>query len=300
MKIRTLFYILRQGLRGIFRNKLFTLASIATIGACLFLFGLFYSVLTNFQHIVKTAQEGVSVTVFFEEGTEDARMKQIGDLILARTEEVERVEFISADQAWADFSAQMNFGELAENLPENPLANHANFEIYVKDVSKQASLVEYLESIPDVRKVVRSELAATTLSGVNLMIAYVSGGIILILLAVSIFLISNTVTIGISVRQEEINIMKYVGATDFFVRAPFVIEGMVIGLVGATIPLVAIYYLYDLVIDYALSEFPMLTNFLDFLPVGIVFNVLVPISLIMGVGIGFLGSYTTTRKHLHV
>ena len=71
MKIRTLFYILRQGLRGIFRNKLFTLASIATIGACLFLFGLFYSVLTNFQHIVKTAQEGVSVTVFFEEGTED-------------------------------------------------------------------------------------------------------------------------------------------------------------------------------------------------------------------------------------
>ena len=300
MKIRTLFYILRQGLRGIFRNKLFTLASMATIAACLFLFGLFYSVLTNFQHIVKTAQEGVSVTVFFEEGTEDARMKQIGDLILARTDEVDHIEFISADQAWKDFSEQMNFGELAENLPENPLANHANYEIYVKDVSKQASLVTYLESIPDVRKVVRSELAATTLSGVNLMIAYVSGGIILILLAVSVFLISNTVTIGISVRQEEINIMKYVGATDFFVRAPFVIEGMIIGLVGAAIPLGAIYYLYDLVISDALSEFPMLTNFLNFLPVGTVFKVLVPISLIIGVGIGFFGSYTTTRKHLHV
>ncbi len=300
MKIRTLFYILRQGLRGIFRNKLFTLASIATIGACLFLFGLFYSVLSNFQHIVKTAQEGVSVTVFFEEGTEETRMKQIGDLILARTEEVDHIEFISAEQAWKDFSEQMNFGELAENLPENPLANHANYEIYVKDVSKQASLVSYLESIPNVRKVVRSELAATTLSGVNLMIAYVSGGIILILLAVSVFLISNTVTIGISVRQEEINIMKYVGATDFFVRAPFVIEGMIIGLVGAAIPLGAIYYLYDLVISYALSEFPMLTNFLNFLPVGTVFKVLVPISLIIGVGIGFFGSYTTTRKHLHV
>lgn len=300
MKIRTLFYILRQGLRGVFRNKLFTLASIATIGACLFLFGLFYSVLTNFQHIVKTAQEGVSVTVFFEEGTEETRMKQIGDLILARTEEVDHIDFISADQAWKDFSEQMNFGELAENLPENPLANHANYEIYVKDVSKQASLVEYLESIPDVRKVVRSELAATTLSGVNLMIAYVSGGIILILLAVSVFLISNTVTIGISVRQEEINIMKYIGATDFFVRSPFVLEGMVIGLVGAAIPLGAIYYLYDLVINYALSEFPMLTNFLDFLPVETVFQVLVPISLIIGVGIGFFGSYITTRKHLHV
>lgn len=300
MKIRTLFYILRQGLRGIFRNKLFTLASIATIGACLFLFGLFYSVLTNFQYIVKTAQEGVSVTVFFEEGTEEVRMKQIGDLILARTEEVDHIEFISADQAWADFSEQMNFGELAENLPENPLANHANYEIYVKDVSKQASLVEYLESIPDVRKVVRSELAATTLSGVNLMIAYVSAGIILILLAVSVFLISNTVTLGINVRREEINIMKYVGATDFFVRSPFVIEGMVIGLVGAALPLGAIFYLYDLAISYALSEFPMLSNFLAFLPVEDVFRVLVPVSLAIGVGIGFFGSYTTTRKHLHV
>ena len=300
MKIRTLFYILRQGLRGIFRNKLFTLASIATIGACLFLFGLFYSVLTNFQHIVKTAQEGVSVTVFFEEGTEEARMKQIEDLIWARTDEVSDVVFISAEQAWKDFSEQMNFGELAENLPENPLANHANFEIYVKDVSKQTSLVEYLESIPDVRKVVRSELAATTLSGVNLMIAYVSAGIILILLAVSVFLISNTVTLGINVRREEINIMKYVGATDFFVRSPFVIEGIVIGLVGAALPLGAIYYLYDLAINYALSEFPMLTNFLAFLPVEAVFKVLVPISLAIGVGIGFFGSYTTTRKHLHV
>lgn len=300
MKIRTLFYILRQGLRGIFRNKLFTLASIATIGACLFLFGLFYSVLTNFQHIVKTAQEGVSVTVFFEEGTEEARMKQIEDLIWARTDEVSDVVFISAEQAWKDFSEQMNFGELAENLPENPLANHANFEIYVKDVSKQTSLVEYLESIPDVRKVVRSELAATTLSGVNLMIAYVSAGIILILLAVSVFLISNTVALGINVRREEINIMKYVGATDFFVRSPFVIEGIVIGLLGAALPLGAIYYLYDLAINYALSEFPMLTNFLAFLPVEAVFNVLVPISLAIGVGIGFFGSYTTTRKHLHV
>lgn len=300
MKIRTLFYILRQGIRGIFRNKLFTLASIATIGACLFLFGLFYSVLTNFQHIVKTAQEGVSVTVFFEEGTEETRMKQIEDLIWARKEEVADVVFISAEQAWKDFSEQMNFGELAENLPENPLANHANFEIYVKDVSKQASLVEYLESVPDVRKVVRSELAATTLSGVNLMIAYVSAGIILILLAVSVFLISNTVTLGINVRREEINIMKYVGATDFFVRSPFVIEGIVIGLVGAALPLGAIYYLYDFAIGYALAEFPMLTNFLAFLPVEEVFRLLLPISLGIGVGIGFFGSYSTTRKHLHV
>ena len=82
MKISTLFYTLRQGVRSIFRNKWFSLASIATIAACLFLFGMFYAIIMNFEHIVKTAEEGVSVTVFFSEGTSDARIKEIGDLIL--------------------------------------------------------------------------------------------------------------------------------------------------------------------------------------------------------------------------
>ena len=108
----------------------------------------------------------------------------------------------------------------------------------------QDALVTWLQSIPQVRKVNYSEMTANTLSGLNLLIAYVSMGIIVILLAVSIFLISNTVAIGISVRSEEINIMKYIGATDFFVRAPFVLEGMLIGLIGAAIPLGLIYSLY--------------------------------------------------------
>ena len=114
-------------------------------------------------------------------------------------------------------------GEYADGFTENPLADSANLQIYLKDVSMQPALVTYLESIQGVREVNRSEVTATTLSGMNKLIAYISIGIIVILLAVSVFLISNTVTIGISVRKEEINIMKYIGATDFFVRAPFVI-----------------------------------------------------------------------------
>ena len=119
-------------------------------------------------------------------------------------------------------------------------------------------------------------------------------------LAVSVFLISNTVAIGISVRSEEINIMKYVGATDFFVRSPFVLEGMLIGLVGAGIPLFFIYGLYNTVLTYALERFTMLSSLLDFLPVEEIFRYLTPLSLAVGVGIGFLGSIVTVRKHLHV
>lgn len=298
MRINSFFYTLRQGIRNLFRNKWFTLASIATISACLFLFGLFYAIVMNFQHIVKNAQQGVAVYVFFDDGLEDTRIQEIGDMILKRTE-VSDVHFVSAEDAWETFK-QDYLGDYADGFTENPLANSANYEIYLNDVSMQSALVTYLESIDGVRLVNRSELVATTLTGVNALIAYVSVGIIVILFAVSVFLISNTVMIGISVRKEEINIMKYIGATDFFVRSPFVIEGMMIGLVGASIPLGIIYGMYNIVMEYMTTRFEMLSSLLSFLTVKEIFNVLTPVSLGIGVGIGFLGSIVTVRKHLRV
>ena len=164
----------------------------------------------------------------------------------------------------------------------------------------QETLVTYLESIPGIRKINQSVLLASTLTGANALIGYISVGMIVILLAVSIFLISNTVTIGISVRKEEINIMKYIGATDFFVRAPFVIEGILIGLIGAAIPLVTLYVIYEKVVVYVMDRFSMLSSMLTFMPVQTIFHTLTPVSLAMGVGIGFLGSFITVRKHLRV
>ena len=158
----------------------------------------------------------------------------------------------------------------------------------------QDALVTWLQSIPQVLNFNYSERMAITLSVQILLISFVSMGIIVILLAVSIFLISNTVAIGISVRSEEINIMKYIGATDFFVRAPFVLEGMLIGLIGAAVPLGLIYSLYNYALNYIVERF------LNFLSVDEVFHFLIPVSLGVGVGIGFLGSISTVRKHLHV
>ena len=298
MRISTFFYTIKQGFINIFRNKWFSLASIATIGACLFLFGLFYSVLANFQNIVKKLQENVSVTILFDEGISQERIEEIGVLIDKRPE-VLRKNFISADEAWESFKVDY-LGEYADGFPENPLENSASFEIYLNDVSLQPALVTYLEGLEGVREVNRSEITATTLTGVNGLVAYISIGIIVILFAVSIFLISNTVTIGISVRKEEISIMKYIGATDFFVRSPFVIEGMLIGVIGALIPMGIIYVLYNKVIEYIMLKFAILTRLLSFLPVEAIFGKLLPISIAMGVGIGFLGSITTVRKHLKV
>lgn len=298
MRISTFFYTIKQGFINIFRNKWFSLASIATISACLFLFGLFYSILMNVQNIVKTAQEGVSVTVFFDEGISDDRIQQIGDEIQKRPE-VSKINFISADEAWDSFKEEY-LGEYADGFTENPLENSASYEIYLNDVSMQPALVSFLEGLDGIREVNRSEITAASLTGINALIAYASIGIIAILFAVSIFLISNTVTIGISVRKEEISIVKYIGATDFFVRSPFVIEGMLIGAIGALIPMGIIYSVYNEVIGYIIGKFSNLSKLLAFLPVNEIFAKLLPGSLIMGIGIGFLGSIITVRKHLRV
>ncbi len=314
MKIRTLFYTIRQGFVNIFRNKWYSLASVATIAACLFLFGLFYSIVMNFRSIVMKAEEGVSVSVFFHYENDwcdshtqgqipsDARIEEIGQMIAGRAE-VSDVKFISDDEAWENYRRD-NWGEnyeaYSKGFPENPLAGDHSYEVFISDVSLQSALVTWLESLPEVSKVNHSALTADTLSGANLLIAYVSIGIIIILLAVSVFLISNTVAIGISVRSEEINIMKYIGATDFFVRSPFVLEGMLIGLLGAALPLWLIYGIYNYVLNYIAERFAILSNFLAFLPVEELFGVLTPVSLLVGIGIGFLGSIVTVRKHLHV
>ena len=316
MRISTVGYVGKQGVKNIWRNKMFSLASIATMSACIFLFGLFFSILVNFQYIIRTAEEGVAITVFSEEDATDAQKRKIGEE-LENHEGVSEVVYVSADEAWEEFQKQY-FGdnpELAEGFKDdNPLASSDNYEVYMQTMddsqnllarsrslsATQKELVEFAQKLDGVREVNRSDVVANTLSSVNTLVAVVSIAIIVILFGVSIFLISNTVTMGITVRKEEIAIMKYIGAKDFVVRSPFVIEGLIIGIFGAAIPLVLLYFLYDKAVQYIMEKFSILQNIIDFLPVGTVYQILLPIGLAMGIGIGFLGSFFTVRKHLKV
>lgn len=302
MRISTFFYTIKQGIVNIWKNKLFSLASIATMTACIFLFGLFYMIVTNFQSMVKDAEAGVAVTVLFDTGISEQRIEEIGELIDARVE-VSHYDYISADEAWDSFKDiyfEGNEAAAASFAGDNPLANSASYAIYMNDISMQDTLVTYLQSIDGVREVKQSTMVANTLTDFNSLIGYISAGIILILLGVAVFLISNTITVGISVRGEEIGIMKLIGATDYFVRAPFVVEGIVIGLIGAAIPLGILYVLYGKVIVYIADKFKFIGNMMQFLSAEEVFHTLVPVALVLGVGIGFLGSRITIRKHLKV
>lgn len=281
---------------------MFSLASIATMSACIFMFGLFFSLVWNFQHIVKEVESGVGVTVFFDDGISQEAIDEIGEKIKARSE-VADIKYVSAEEAWESFSVDY-FGdkpELAEGfIEDNPLVNSSNYEVYLTDVAEQSVLVDYILSIDGVNHVNESREVADILSGFNMLISYVSIAIIALLLAVSIFLISNTVTIGIAVRKEEIAIMKLIGAANGFVKAPFLIEGILIGLFGGIIPLTVLYFLYNKGITYVLKTFSVLNDILQFVHVNEVFRMLVPVGLALSVGIGFLGSFITIRKHLKV
>ncbi|MBR5127090.1 MAG: permease-like cell division protein FtsX [Roseburia sp.] len=302
MRISTFFYTIKQGLKSIWRNKMFSLASVATMTACIFLFGLFYIIVTNFHSMVKEAESGVAVTVLFDEGISEERIEEIGDLIRARVE-VSSIEFTSPEEAWESFKdVYFNGNEaVAESFAnDNPLANSASYSIYMNDISMQKTLVTYLNSVEGIRQVNQSETVANTLSDFNTLLGYISAGIILILLGVAIFLISNTIMVGISVRKEEIAIMKLIGATDYIVRAPFVVEGVVIGVIGAAIPLGILYVLYGEIVAYVSANFNFIGSMMQFLSAQEVFKTLLPIGMILGVGIGYLGSHITTRKHLKV
>ena len=281
---------------------MFSLASMATMSACIFLFGLFFAIVTNFEAMVKEAESGMAVTVLFDEGITQEQIDAIGQEIKKRVE-VSEYEFISPEQAWEEFKGDY-FGDNAEAAAgfadDNPLANSASDAIYMNDISMQPVLVDFLEGLDGVREVRHSEVAGRTLTDFNSLIGYISVGIILILLLVAVFLISNTVTTGIAVRKDEIGIMKLIGATDYFVRAPFVVEGVLIGLIGSVVPLALLYFLYRKVVFYISDKFSFLSSLLNFLPAQKVFHTLVPVGLVLGVGIGFLGSWITIRKHLKV
>ncbi len=303
MKINTLGYSVKQGFKNIQRNLLFSLASTGTIVACIFLFGIFYSIFQNVEQAVQSIEGSLKVSVFFEEGIDEETIVQIGNE-LKDLKNVDTINYISADKAWKGYIEDVYGGdeEYVNSVfgEDNPLQNSASYELTLKDISQQAATVKKLNGISGVRRVNSSEGTAQSLNSLGRLVGYASVSIIIILLLVSLFLISNTITIGISVRKEEIAIMKLIGATDFFVRAPFLIEGVILGLAGSIIPVTGLYFIYKGTVKYLIEHFAIVENMVKFVPAGDVFKGLVPISILFGVGVGLLGSLLTTQRHIHV
>lgn len=300
--INLFFHSIKQGMINLRKNRMFTLASVGTVAACLFVFGVFYFVLSNFQNIIQSAESSVGVSVFFKENISEKAIQDIGNAIRQR-EEVEHIEFVSAEEAWRRFKED-NFSktpELVESFgEENPLEDSASYEVYLKDIEEQDTLVEYIKTVQGVRSIKKSDEVAAVFSSANKLVGGVSFVLILVLFFVSVFLIHSTIATGIVVRKPEIAIMRLMGASDFFIWAPFIVEGIVIGFIGSALPLIVLAISYGRILSYIRCHFSLFSQGLDFLSTGEVFVILIPIALLLGVGIGFLGSYLTVRRNLDI
>ncbi len=302
MRMSTIFYCIGQGLRNLRRHLLFSLASVATITSCVFLFSFVYCVVVNLQYTVLSVEETVGITVFFDKELSEDQVLEIGEYIAARPE-IREMQFTSADEAWENFKEEYLQGaeEYAEGFADdNPLANMPSYTIFLYDIEDQTEFVEWLEQQEGVRRVNASSVTAGGLVDMNNAIGYVSIGLVAVLLCVSVFLINNTISMAISTRRDEIRIMRLVGATKSFIRAPFLVEGLIIGLTGAVIPMVIVYLVYDRAILYLEDSLSILAGLLRFLTVNDVMQVLIPVSAVLGVGIGLFGSGLAVRRHLKV
>ena len=263
MKISTLIYCTKEGMRNIIRNIWFSLASVAIISACIFLFCMFFGLIANVQYMVRNAESTVGITVFFNEDMSEDDIQKIGDEIRAR-DEVKEVKYVSAEEAWENFKKEYFKGveDLAEGFADdNPLAGSASYEIYLKDIDMQDDMVAWLGTVQGIRKINYSSDTASGLSSFNKMLGLLSAVII---------------------------------------GAPFVVQGVMIGLVGALIPLAITYFLYRQAVVYMMERFDILSNLIEFIPIQTIFPSMVAVAMALGVGIGFVGSFFTIRRHLKV
>lgn len=252
--------------------------------------------------MVKHVESTVGITVLFDENLTEQDIQGLGEIIHQRPE-IREMYYISAEDAWNSFKEEYFAGheELAEGFAEdNPLADSASYEIFLNDISQQDELVAYLQGLDGVRQVNYSNSAVAGFSGFNRVIGVLSSLIIGVLLAVSLFLINNTISVAAAFRRQECQIMRLIGATNFMIRAPFIVEGVMIGLIGALIPLTGTYFLYTKGIVYLSERFHVLSNLFYFVPVGEIYPLLIGAALILGVGIGFFGSFFTIRKYMKV
>ncbi len=302
MRIGTFWYCLKEGIKNIGKNIWFSLASMAIISACIFLFCIFFSLVANVQYMVRNIETTVGITVFFDENMDAAQIEAAGEEI-AKRPEVQECTYVSPEEAWDSFKADYFEGmeELAAGFEEdNPLADSASYTVFLKDLTQQEEMVSWLKSLEGVRRVNYSKDVAAGMTDFNRMLGGVSLSIILLLLAVAVFLISNTIRTAASFRKNENRIMRLIGATNFMIRSPFVVEGIIIGLAGAAVPLGLIYVVYKQAAIYLEQNFKQISNLIVFIPIQEIFPYMAGVAMALGVGIGFVGSFFTIRRHLKV
>ncbi|MBE6008479.1 MAG: ABC transporter permease [Lachnospiraceae bacterium] len=299
MKLRSIKYFLKEGITGLFKNRLMTIASIAAVAFCVFMITLTYSVMANLNGMLGQLEEDIGVVVFLEKDAHAEDIQRIND-DLKKVPHVTEVSYIPPDEALTGLSEKWEAGGILEGFTgdNNPLSS--SFEIDIDDITNQGEVIEALGNIKGIRKIrhaaTETELLTKLSSGVK-----IGGACLLLLIAIiAIVTIVNTIKVSIYIRRDEIGIMKLIGATDWFVRWPFLVEGAIIGIIGAAIPTAVCWLIYERVVMAINDAIPVIKNVFTFCSGIEIFSILLPVAIGAGVLLGVVGSMMSLRKHLKV
>ncbi|MBE6827374.1 MAG: ABC transporter permease [Ruminococcaceae bacterium] len=294
MKRGSLKYLTREGFRNIWVNRLMSLASVTVLMACLIIIGVGSMLYFNINSLLDIVEAQNVVMVYIEDGTQDLDTTDVGNQ-LKNIENVEDVSFIPKEDAFRKQIEEMGSDSaLFEGFEESPLPDA--YRVTVKDLTRFSETVAQIKTIPHILDVRENSDLASKLVSVRRAVTIVSAGLVLMLFLVALFIISNTIRITMYSRKLEINIMKAVGATNSFIRWPFLIEGILLGVISSVVSVLILWGIYELIVYAFASVVSSLgfnfVNFLDY-----IWYILAAFAII-GIFTGTVGSMVSMNKYL--
>lgn len=300
MKYNRLGYLIGEGFSNVFKNKKSTGASLMIMCATMIIFGIFLILGENINHFVKEIESAQGIQVFIKNEATQEQIEELGEKI-RKIDGVSTIEYVSKEKALDQMKEK--FGDKKDLLEGYEGENNiftASYVVTLTDLNQSKTVQDQILTFDQVKKITSKDETVTTLINLANGIKIVTGVILMLLIVISIFIIANTIKLTVHARRKEISIMKYVGATNSFIRWPFVVEGIIIGLISGAISLALIAGLY-MVISQNVGFIGFLSNLgLRLLDFSDMFNLILIIYLVLGVGIGVLGSSLSMRKYLKV
>ena len=300
MRPSTILYFLKEGFSGLKKNLLMTVASIIAVAACISIMSFSYCVVSNLQYMLDQMEDSIGISVFLKGDLTSEDIENMKTTI-SGLDHVTNVTYISPADALDQLKEQWGADEdifIGLDDTNNPLSH--SFQVELDQIESQDAVLAELQKIEGVDKVEYGQSLSEMLMSVSNVFQVAGILVMLVLGVISVMIIINTIRISVMNRRVEINIMKYVGATDWFIRWPFIIEGIIIGLIGAILPMLVGMPMYGKTVSLFYNHIPFVENFVRFRVVGDVFSFVLPAALIFGILLGVVGSVTSIRKHLQV
>ena len=299
MKYNIFGYLIGEGFSNVFKNKKSTGASLMIMCATMIIFGIFLILGENINHIVEEVESIQGLEVFIKDEATEEQVKKLEEDIRA-IDGVSTITYKSKDDALDQMKERFEDKQyLLEGYEENNIFP-ASYVVNLSNLEKSQEIKAQIKTFEGVKKVQSKDETVTTLVNLANGIKVVTGVILVLLVIISIFIISNTIKLTVHARRKEISIMKYVGATNGFIRWPFIVEGMIIGVLASVISIVIVGVSYSYIAESLVNSQFLQTINMSLVTFGDMFNSIIFVYMLLGIGIGALGSIISMRKYLKV